>query len=139
MTTFRPDSASYVQATDAEKTVTVLKKSVLEAFNVSLLGLGDITEKSKTTEEQLMNLVLDAGAEDIQREEDETLIYTTFTGFGHMAKFLEAKHLDAKSAELQYIPAATKELSEADQDEVLKLVEVLEADDDVQTVYHNLA
>ena len=83
--------------------------------------------------------LIDAGAEDIQREEDETIIYTTFTGFGHMAKFLEAKHLDAKSAELQYIPAATKELSEADQDEVLKLVEVLEADDDVQTVYHNLA
>jgi transcriptional/translational regulatory protein YebC/TACO1 len=40
---------------------------------------------------------------------------------------------------LQYIPGATKALSEAEQDEVLKLVEVLESDDDVQTVYHNLA
>ncbi|HEY5917425.1 MAG TPA: YebC/PmpR family DNA-binding transcriptional regulator [Chryseolinea sp.] len=47
--------------------------------------------------------------------------------------------MEAKSSELQYIPSATKELNESQQDEVLKLVEVLEADDDVQNVYHNLA
>jgi len=40
---------------------------------------------------------------------------------------------------LQYIPTTTKELSEEQQDEVLKLIETLEADDDVQTVFHNLA
>ena len=39
----------------------------------------------------------------------------------------------------QYIPTTTKELSEAHQDEVLKLIETLEGDDDVQQVYHNLA
>jgi transcriptional/translational regulatory protein YebC/TACO1 len=56
-----------------------------------------------------------------------------------MLKFLESKHLEAKSSELQYIPTTTKELSEAHQDEVLKLIETLESDDDVQQVYHNLA
>jgi len=89
--------------------------------------------------EELELDLIDAGAEDIQREEDEVIIYTTFTGFGPMAKFLESKNLDTKSAELQYIPTVTKELSETEQDEVLKLIEVLEGDDDVQTVYHNLA
>jgi YebC/PmpR family DNA-binding regulatory protein len=89
--------------------------------------------------EELELDLIDAGAEDIQREEDEIIIYTTFTGFGQMAKFLESKHLETKSAELQYIPTTPKELSETEQDEVLKLIEVLEGDDDVQTVYHNLA
>jgi YebC/PmpR family DNA-binding regulatory protein len=83
--------------------------------------------------------LIDAGAEDIERGDEETIIYTKFTEFGHMQKFLESKGLEAKSSELQYIPNMTKELSEEQQDEVLKLVETLEADDDVQTVYHNLA
>lgn len=83
--------------------------------------------------------LIDAGAEDIQREESEILIYTAFTQFGHMQKFLESKNLAAKSSELQYIPTTTKELSEAEQDEVMECVTALEADDDVQNVYHNLA
>jgi YebC/PmpR family DNA-binding regulatory protein len=83
--------------------------------------------------------LIDAGAEDIERTDEGVSIYTKFTEFGHMQKFLESKHLEAKSSELQYIPTTTKELSETEQDEVLKLVEALEGDDDVQTVYHNLA
>jgi YebC/PmpR family DNA-binding regulatory protein len=83
--------------------------------------------------------LIDAGADDIDQQEDEVTIYTKFTEFGHMAKFLESKHLEPKSSELHYIPTTTKELSEEETDEVLKLVEMLEADDDVQNVYHNLA
>jgi transcriptional/translational regulatory protein YebC/TACO1 len=56
-----------------------------------------------------------------------------------MQKFLEAKKLEPKSSELQFIPTSTKELSEAEQDEVMECVTALEADDDVQNVYHNLA
>lgn len=83
--------------------------------------------------------LIDAGAEDIEKQDDEIVVYTRFTEFGHMQKFLESGDLEARSAELQYIPTTTKELPEDEQDEVLKLVEVLEGDDDVQTVYHNLA
>jgi YebC/PmpR family DNA-binding regulatory protein len=83
--------------------------------------------------------LIDAGAEDIERGEDEILVYTKFSEFGHMLKFLESRHMEPKSSELQYIPATTKELPEDQQDEVLKLVEVLEGDDDVQSVFHNLA
>lgn len=83
--------------------------------------------------------LIDAGAEDIDRQEEEIVVYTKFTEFGHMQKFLESKNLEAKSSELHYIPSTTKELPEEQQDEVLKLVEVLESDDDVQNVYHNLA
>lgn len=83
--------------------------------------------------------LIDAGAEDIEKGDEEIIVYTKFTDFGQMAKFLEAKGMEAKSSELQYIPTTTKELSEEQQDEVLKLVETLEADDDVQNVFHNLA
>lgn len=83
--------------------------------------------------------LIDAGAEDIERGDEEILIYTKFTEFGHMQKFLESKNLEAKSSEIQYLPNATKELTEEQQDEVFKCIEALEADDDVQNVYHNLA
>jgi YebC/PmpR family DNA-binding regulatory protein len=96
-------------------------------------------DPSKLDLDELELDLIDAGAEDIERNEDEIVIYTKFTEFGHMQKFLESKGLEAKSSELHYIPNATKELPENQQDEVLKLVEVLENDDDVQTVYHNLA
>jgi YebC/PmpR family DNA-binding regulatory protein len=96
-------------------------------------------EPAKLNLDDLELDLIDAGAEDIERNDEEIIIYTKFTEFGHMLKFLESKNLEAKSSELQYIPNTTKELSEEQQDEVLKLVEVLEGDDDVQAVYHNLA
>jgi len=83
--------------------------------------------------------LIDAGAEDIRREEDETIIFTKFTEFGSMQKFLESKNLIPKSSELQYIPSTTKELSDAETDEVMECITALEEDDDVQNVYHNLA
>ena len=83
--------------------------------------------------------LIDAGAEDIQRDEEEIVVYTKFTEFGAMQKFLEGKSLTPKSSELQYIPNTTKELSEAEADEVMECITALEEDDDVQNVYHNLA
>lgn len=83
--------------------------------------------------------LIDAGAEEIEQGEEEIIIFTKFTEFGNMQKFLESKKLEPKSSELQYIPTTTKELPEEHVDEVLKCVEALEADDDVQTVHHNLA
>jgi YebC/PmpR family DNA-binding regulatory protein len=96
-------------------------------------------DPSKLNIDDLELDLIDAGAEDIERNDDEIVIYTKFTEFGHMQKFLESKHLEAKSSEIHYVPNATKELSEEQQDEVFKLIEVLEGDDDVQQVYHNLA
>lgn len=83
--------------------------------------------------------LIDAGAEDIQKEEEEIVIYTKFTEFGSMQKFLESKNLTPKSSELQYVPATTKELSDAETDEVMECITALEEDEDVQNVFHNLA
>ncbi|HWA35778.1 MAG TPA: YebC/PmpR family DNA-binding transcriptional regulator [Cyclobacteriaceae bacterium] len=96
-------------------------------------------DPSKLNLDELELDLIDAGAEDIQKDDEEIIVYTKFTEFGHMQKFLESRNLAAKSSELQYIPSATKELSEAQQDEVMECVTALEEDDDVQNVYHNLA
>lgn len=96
-------------------------------------------DNDKLNLEELELDLIDAGAEEIDRGEEETTIYTKFSDFGSMQKFIESSELDAKSSGLQYVPTTTKELSESEQDDVLKLVEALESDDDVQNVYHNLA
>jgi YebC/PmpR family DNA-binding regulatory protein len=96
-------------------------------------------DPSKLNLDDLELDLIDAGAEDIEKNDEEIIVHTKFTEFGHMQKFLESKSLEVKSSELQYIPTTTKELSEEQQDEVLKLVETLEGDEDVQQVYHNLA
>jgi len=83
--------------------------------------------------------LIDAGAEDIQRDEEEIVVYTKFTEFGAMQKFLESKNYTPKSSELQYIPTTTKELNEQQSDEVMECIAALEEDDDVQNVFHNLA
>jgi YebC/PmpR family DNA-binding regulatory protein len=96
-------------------------------------------DSAKLNLDELELDLIDAGAEDIERGDEETILYTKFTEFGHMQKFLESKGLEAKSSEIQYVPNTTKELSEEHQDEVFKLIEALEGDEDVQHVYHNLA
>ena len=108
------------------------------AFMFERRGVFKFAPNALNLDEMELDLI-DAGAEDIEKNEEEIVVYTKFTEFGHMQKFLESKNLEAKSSELQYIPTTTKELAEEQQDEVLKLVETLEADDDVQNVYHNLA
>jgi YebC/PmpR family DNA-binding regulatory protein len=108
------------------------------AFMFERKGIFKFDPSKLNLDEMELDLI-DAGAEDIQREEDEIIVYTKFTEFGHMQKFLEAKGLEPKSSALQYIPNATKELSEAQQDEVMECIGALEEDDDVQNVYHNLA
>ena len=96
-------------------------------------------EPAKLNLDEIELDLIDAGAEDIERTDEEIVLYTKFADFGHMLKFLESKNLEAKSSEIHYIPTTTKELTEEQQDEVFKLIEVLEGDDDVQQVYHNLA
>ena len=73
-------------------------------------------------------------------ENDETVLVLRcgFTDFGNMQKALEEKNLNPISAEVEWIPSTTVELNEEQAQEVLKLVDKLEQDDDVQKVFHNL-
>lgn len=82
--------------------------------------------------------LIDAGLDDIASDENEIYVYCSFNDFGAMSKALEEKGINVISAEKQRIPNTLVELDEAQQEEVLKLVEAMEQDDDVQQVFHNL-
>lgn len=95
-------------------------------------------KKGNISLEDLELELIDFGADEIEADEEEIVIYTAFTDFGNMQKALEAKNFDIISSELERIPNTTVELSDAQVEEVMKLVSKLEEDDDVQTVYHNM-
>jgi YebC/PmpR family DNA-binding regulatory protein len=83
--------------------------------------------------------LIDFGLEEIgENAEGNVIIRTPFNEYGNMSKALEEKKIEVISAELTWIPANTMELSEEQSNDVLKLVDNLEQDDDVQKVYHNL-
>ena len=83
--------------------------------------------------------LIDFGLEEIgENAEGNVIIRTPFNEYGNMSKALEEKKIEIISAELSWIPANTMELSEEQANDVLKLVDHLEQDDDVQKVYHNL-
>ena len=83
--------------------------------------------------------LIDFGLEEIGEDaEGNIIIRTAFNEYGNMSKALEEKKIEVISAELTWIPANTMELNEEQSNDVLKLVDHLEQDDDVQKVFHNL-
>ena len=83
--------------------------------------------------------LIDFGLEEIGEDaEGNVIIRTKFNEYGNMSKALEEKKIEIISAELTWIPANTMDLSEEQANDVLKMVDHLEQDDDVQKVYHNL-
>jgi YebC/PmpR family DNA-binding regulatory protein len=82
---------------------------------------------------------IDFGMEDMGDDAEGNLIVrTSYTDFGRFSDFLESKKIEPLSNELVRIPNNTVDLNEAQAEEVLKLVDKLEQDEDVQKVYHNL-
>ena len=96
-----------------------------------------VEEKGYDEDDFLME-VIDAGAEEAENEEGFYTIYTAMEDFGNMVKKLEEMGVDAENAELQRIPGTTVKLDKDQAQKVLKLVDVIEEDEDVQNVFHNL-
>jgi YebC/PmpR family DNA-binding regulatory protein len=82
--------------------------------------------------------VIDAGAEDLSFEDGLFTITTAMEDFGNMMKKLEQLNIEPESASLQRVPKTTETLDVESAKKVLKLVDVIEDDDDVQNVFHNL-
>jgi YebC/PmpR family DNA-binding regulatory protein len=96
-----------------------------------------VIEKSKADEEQLMNLVLEAGAEDLRTEEDAFEVITSPQEFEGVRKILEDQKIEMVSAEVASVPQNYVTLQGKDAEQMLKLMEVLEDHDDVQNVHAN--
>jgi YebC/PmpR family DNA-binding regulatory protein len=90
--------------------------------------------------EELEFELIDFGCEEFMFDEEEGLIifYTAFADFGQMNKAIEERNLPLVSAELERIPNNFIDVDEATAEKVFALIEKLEADDDVQLVFHNM-
>lgn len=88
--------------------------------------------------DDLMMLALDAGAEDFADEEDSYEIVTAPEDFNAVRDALEAEQVPLADAEITMIPQTFVDLSEeTDITNIQRILDLLDADDDVQTVYHN--
>lgn len=108
------------------------------AFTFNRMGEFKVKNDGLNIDELELELI-DYGLEEIGEDsEGNIVIRTAFTEFGHMAKALEEKKIEVVTAELTRIPMNTTELDEEAAQDVFKLIDKLEQDDDVQKVYHNL-
>ncbi|MBL7016726.1 MAG: YebC/PmpR family DNA-binding transcriptional regulator [Kiritimatiellales bacterium] len=89
-----------------------------------------------TDEETLMDLVLEAGAEDMQREGDQFEVLTAFGDYAAVANAISDAGIETESSELTMIPDMPTNIADKDQaQKLMKLVDLLEELDDVQNVY----
>ena len=89
--------------------------------------------------EELELELIDFGLEEIAENEGEIFVYTAFEDFGKMQKILEDKHIEIINADFQWFPATTVELTEEQEEEINKMIERLEEDDDINQVFTNVA
>ena len=112
------------------------------SFQFKKMGVFKLKNEGVNAEELELELI-DHGLEELGEStndagEEIIVIRCAFSDFGNMQKALEEKNIATTSAEVEWIPSNLIELNEEQAQEVLKLVDKLEQDDDVQKVFHNL-
>lgn len=116
-------------------------------FIFDRMGVFYIKKEDITDLEEFELNYIDAGLEKIdettvtekEKETEFYQVYVPFGEFGNMQEALEKGEVKVEKSELERIPNHTKELNEEQIDEVLELVDLMEQDDDVTNVFHNLA
>jgi YebC/PmpR family DNA-binding regulatory protein len=88
--------------------------------------------------EELELELIDGGLTELTEEDGIITAYAEFNDFGNLAKALEAKGIEVMESGYDKTPDFFKELDDAGAEEVIKLIEKLEEDDDVQQVFHNM-
>ena len=112
------------------------------SFQFKKMGVFKLKNEGVNSEDLELELI-DHGLEELGEStndagEEIIVIRCAFSDFGNMQKALEEKNIATTSAEVEWIPSNLIELNEEQAQEVLKLVDKLEQDDDVQKVFHNL-
>jgi len=93
--------------------------------------------KAGINEDELMELVLEAGADDMTSDEEHFTVMTSLASFEAVREAIADQGFEMLSAELSMIPDTTVKVSEKDASKVIKLMDALENHDDVQNVYAN--
>jgi len=88
--------------------------------------------------EELEFDLIDAGMEELEENEGLLIVYGDYKNFGTLAKALEDRNLEIKEARLERIATSPIDLSEEQMQEVEKMLDKIEEDEDVQAVYSNI-
>ena len=88
--------------------------------------------------DELELTLIEHGAEDIVEQDEDIIAYTSFHDFINMQRALEAAGIAVTTAELRRIPNNLVTLSDDQAEDIIKIIERLEDDDDVQNVFHNM-
>ncbi len=89
--------------------------------------------------EELELELIDAGLDELSENEGTVYVYGDYTNFGSLSEAFETMGIELKKGNLQRIPNNPQEFSEEQMEEIEKLIDRLEEDDDVQAVYTNIA
>ncbi len=95
-------------------------------------------EQGELDTEELELELIDAGLEELECENGTVYVYGDYTSFGSLSNALESLKVDVKKASLQRIATNPVSFSEEQMNDIDKLLDRLEDDDDVQTVYTNI-
>ena len=111
------------------------KGSVARMFHKKAVFVVD--KETFDDEDTLMEIALDAGAQDFEAYDDSFEITADPQDFNAIEAALAQKGIETSSAEITQIPSSTVNLNQIDSDKLLKLLDALDADDDVQNVFGN--
>lgn len=99
-------------------------------------GIISLPQQGKN-EDEMMELVLESGAEDLQKMDDYFEITTSVEDFETVRKTVADSDLEIENASLQWVAKNTIEVAGETSEKLLKLIEMIEDNDDVQNVYFN--
>jgi YebC/PmpR family DNA-binding regulatory protein len=113
------------------------------AFQFKKMGVFKLNPTGLSIDDLELELI-DAGLDELgestgDNEENLLVLRCSFVDFGSMQKTLEEKNITPLTAELEWIPTTTVPVTDEQAEEISKLIEKLEQDDDVQKVFHNMA
>lgn len=107
------------------------------SWNFDRKGVITIKTNSKT-EEELLDLVLDSGADDLEYDEEQSRVICAFESLASCTNYFQEKNIDIVESKLEYLPKTLFEIKDINEArKVLKFIDTIEDHDDVQNVYSN--
>jgi len=108
-------------------------------FMFSRKAVIELEKNDEIDLEELEFELIDEGLEEIETNEDLIYLYGDYTNFGSLTKAIEDKGIEIKKSNLQRIPTTPVDFTEEQMEDIEKMLDKIEDDDDVQQVFTNIA
>ena len=107
-------------------------------YMFSRKGVFTIKKEVVNDPEEFELELIDHGLEELKAEDDDYVLYCDFADYGTLSKALDDAGMEVSESKLDRIPSHSKQLSDEQVEEVIKLIEKMEEDDDVLQVFHTM-